>query len=190
MSDVNDCYYPVTATSSMFLKLYDAGRVQRFHTTPDYSGTPHQNLAEHSWGVAMLCVELCVRSTVTPSTLLLRAALTHDLAEYWTADLPAHVGWAHPALTEGLNAAQTHEEVAHGIWFADRLTDWDKRVLWWADKLELFLYSLQRARNGVAAYRAVATNIESYLRGKITGEHTFLDNLGLKFIDEFNGALT
>lgn len=165
MSDVNEIYYPDARNSPAlgFLKLYDAGRVQRFHTTPDYSGATRQNLAEHSWGVAMVCIEICRRTMVTPSTPLLRAALTHDLAEYWTTDCPAHVKWEHPALAEALDNAQTHVEVAVGIWNESTLHPFEKRMLKWADGIELYVYSRQRARAGVASYQKVAENIGNYL---------------------------
>src|SRR4051812_9663771 len=107
--DINAAYYTKAQHESRayeFLQKYDAGRVQRFHTIPDYGGTSRQNLAEHSWGVAMFCCELCLRADRIAVGDLLRAALTHDLAEYWSCDMPAHLKWHEPALAAVLNTVQ------------------------------------------------------------------------------------
>jgi 5'-deoxynucleotidase YfbR-like HD superfamily hydrolase len=164
---VNACYYRALSQSSPafnILQLYDAGRVQRFHTTPDYSGTPRQSLAEHSWGVALLCIEICRRDGKKCSAELLRAALTHDLAEYWTMDCPAHVKWDNPELAEHLDRAQAKAECETGI--VEDLSQYDRTVLKWADGIELYVYSRQRARAGVSSYQAVAENIMGHLGRK------------------------
>jgi 5'-deoxynucleotidase YfbR-like HD superfamily hydrolase len=188
--NVNEVYYPKhirEADVYNLLQLYDAGRVQRFHTTPDYSGAPRQSLAEHQWGVAMLCRELCRRTGVPCSVELLTAALTHDLSEYWTCDIPAHVSWEHPALKESLQNAQTSAEVAHGIWSEQRLSADEKRVLKWADGLELYVYSRQRARAGVTAYDVVATNIARHLVEK--EQLSDIDNRGRNLLYQLIEAL-
>ena len=188
MNDVNAVYYEEEARPVYyFLQLYDAGRVQRFHTTPDYSGTPRQNLAEHQWGVALLCRELCRRANVACSARLLVAALTHDLAEYWTADVPAHVKWAHPSLREPLEAAQTHVEVAYGIWNND-LPAMEQRILKFADSIELYVYSRQRARAGTTSYAAVARNIYDHVL-QWAQKNESPDREGLEFLAQLKGAL-
>ena len=192
MSDVNDCYYTERALASPalpFLQLYDAGRVSRFHTSPDYSGVPRQNLAEHSWGVAMIALELCRRSKVLPSSELLQATLTHDLSEYWTTDMPAHIKWRNPELAQKLDAEQERVERGRGI--NGELTPFDSRVLWWSDKLELFLYSTHRARAGASSYYGVATNIERHIRAnkEDNATHYFLNIAGRVLLDELKEAL-
>ena len=64
-----------------------AGRVARFHTAVEI---PPQSLAERSFNVALIASFLFDRqqSSSSLSGVLLNA-LTHDLAEYYTCDMPS-----------------------------------------------------------------------------------------------------
>lgn len=141
------------------LSWYDAGRVQRFHIVPDYTGTPRQNLAEHSWGVAMFVDAIYQRmgspARPAPARVLL-AALRHDLAERWLGDLPANVKWAHPALSAEYGLAERDIEEFAGLTVP--LTEQETAVLKWADGLECMVYSKRRG----GAYMEAYWNIVDY----------------------------
>jgi len=60
-----------------------AGAVQRYHATPMVSS---QSIAEHSWNVAMIYLELA--KAVRLNTEFVAEALFHDVAELYTGDVP------------------------------------------------------------------------------------------------------
>jgi 5'-deoxynucleotidase YfbR-like HD superfamily hydrolase len=193
--DINAVYYTERQRNSgvyMFLQTYDAGRVQRFHTIPDYGGTSRQNLAEHSWGVSIFACEISARTKHSCSGSMLRAALTHDLAEYWSCDMPAHLKWHEPQLANALNKVQERIDIARA--FGEHIPSLDEReirVLWWADRLELYTYSRQRARAGGVTYAVVADNVHRHLtRPNLFPKLTPTDKVGLELLHQLQEALT
>lgn len=145
-------------------KIYDTGRVRRFHTIADYTGTPLQTVAEHAWGVALLCMEICRRVHMDVSPTLLRAALLHDAEEQYTGDLPAPVKWRFPELASAMRVVEVTVRDELGVDYDVDLTPAEKAILKWADALELYLYCKRRVAAGVAAYREPMDNIVSYMR--------------------------
>ena len=77
-----------------------AGKIQRFHMTPNHRS---QTVGEHSYGVAMWVHFLY---NGDPPALALIVALTHDMAELYTGDMPAQVKWEFPALAKLLEHAE------------------------------------------------------------------------------------
>ena len=124
-----------------FRKLYAAGRVKRYHTCD----VPAQELGQHSWGVAMIVAMIYPRDVEVPSRLLL-AALTHDLAESETGDIPAPAKWGDKKLSKALERLEDKFNEEHAIMF--QLTGPEKRILQWADTFELILYCLHQTRMG------------------------------------------
>lgn len=60
----------------------EAGRVTRYHAAPSVAP---QNVAHHSWNVAVLALHITGGSA---SNNLIRECLMHDAAEYFTGDVP------------------------------------------------------------------------------------------------------
>lgn len=119
--------------------LRDASAVLRYHTCRT---ARTQDLAQHQWGVAMLV--LVVEPKAGPN--LVRAALTHDLAEYTTGDLPYPVKMDNPELKDELGEIEERFEAEHGLAF--HLTEYEMRVLKWCDMAELCLWCLEDIRLG------------------------------------------
>lgn len=143
-------------------KVYNSGRVERFHTLADYSGARRQNIAEHSWGVAVIVLMLCEIRGTPPSMELLRAALLHDAEESITGDIPSPTKWRFRKMLEGFETvvAEAREELGlSGLYGA--LSEDDLLLLYWADALEMFVYTAARANE--LAYREVFERIKTYI---------------------------
>jgi len=136
-----------------FATLYNAGAVKRYHTMRVHE---HQSLAAHSWGIAMILAAICDEP---PSGELLLAALTHDLAEIETGDVPAPMKWNDQDLSDSLYDAGTKFDREHGIVFD--LSDQEYQLLQWADTFELILFCAAEINMGNKAI------VSTYNRGKI-----------------------
>ena len=136
-----------------FQKLYHAGAVKRYHTVRVHNP---QDLAAHSWGVAMIISAI---SEEPPSANLLMAALTHDLAESETGDIPAPVKWNNTTISNALDDLEFRFDKEHQIIFD--LTDEELSLLTWADTFELVLYCGVELNMGNSFMRG------TYNRGKI-----------------------
>lgn len=110
--------------------LRDAGAVVRYHTA---RMTRQQTVAEHSYGVAMLVLE------IEPTDfMLVRAALYHDLSEAATGDIPAPAKWDNPQLAAVLTEIEAGYDARFGT--ALPLNPYQKHVLKWCDTMELVLW--------------------------------------------------
>jgi 5'-deoxynucleotidase YfbR-like HD superfamily hydrolase len=116
-----------------FKMLYDAGRIQRYHT----SDVTPQSVAAHSWGVAMIVCRCYPKDRPIPQNLIM-AAMTHDMAEAETGDIPAPAKWDYPQLGKVLDQIEQSFNETHGIDY--KLTPQEARILEWADTFELVLW--------------------------------------------------
>jgi len=89
-------------------KVLRSGEVRRYHTTP---GVPTQSLSSHQWGVAMLLQKFYPDERKE----VLEYALTHDVAELETGDMPAPTKRKYPSLREILEKIETDVEIDLGI---------------------------------------------------------------------------
>jgi len=115
-----------------FQQLYNAGAVERYHTLRTHR---RQTLADHSWGVAMILFKIYPGA----SPGLVKAALTHDLSELITGDLPATAKWRYKHLAESVGVAEREFHDEHDIRI--ELHDIEQAALKWADMAELCLFA-------------------------------------------------
>lgn len=111
-------------------RLHHTGTTRRYHTVPGLE----QDVAAHSWGVAIIILQL----HPAPSVLLLKAALLHDCAEKYVGDLPATSKWASSILKAEMDAEEARWERELGI--DVELNEFDRAWLKAADMLELVLF--------------------------------------------------
>lgn len=121
-----------------------AARVVRKHTMHCLN---RENLAEHTWGVVH--VLFCVWPNV-PGKLIL-AAQYHDIGEYRTGDVPAHIKWAHPQVRETCESLEQQgaeeclpEELHHCL----HLVTAEKVLVEICDKAELCFSTYYECRMG------------------------------------------
>lgn len=138
-------------------ELYDAGSVKRFHT----KRTIHtQNLAEHSWGVALILCRIC-----TPNVEMLKAALYHDLAESVTGDTPATAKWASYDLKTSLEKLEANFNKRMGIDYL--LMPEEEECLRWADMLDLIMYCQSEVDMGNLKMEGIVRTGIAYLDARI-----------------------
>jgi 5'-deoxynucleotidase YfbR-like HD superfamily hydrolase len=129
-----------------FKTLYNAGSVRRYHTQ---NVIKDQDLAAHQWGVAMICRE------IMPADLhLIEAALTHDLAESITGDIPYTGKKKYPKLKQ--TSLEAEREFAMVNSTPLQLTPIEQKCLAWADMFECWLFSMRELSMGNETMRGVA----------------------------------
>jgi 5'-deoxynucleotidase YfbR-like HD superfamily hydrolase len=117
-----------------------AGKVQRAHIIP-HQGS--YSVAEHSWGVAMLCMALW-----PDSPGLLPYALSHDVHEGWLGDVPANVK------DDKDRDKETKIHNALGLPYRP-IQLVDKLRLRAADSLELYLWCYEQAHSFGNTYQTL-----------------------------------
>lgn len=134
-------------TSGNVMQLYESGQVVRFHTCP--TNGPRQTIADHSWGVALFAAYI----NPAISMIAVLHALTHDCAEKYLGDVPAHGKWNNPDFAEAYSKAERRIEETLGI-HVD-LDDGDRIVIKLADMLELTAHSVMQINMGNRYYAEV-----------------------------------
>ena len=122
----------------MALHCWRSHRIRRWHANP-YLCDRHQNLADHSWGVATLIMHL----HPAPSAALIGRALLHDAGESATGDVPRPAKEASPELRKALRFAESRAAEAQMPEWMRReiLTKQDRKWIGMADKLEAILWA-------------------------------------------------
>jgi 5'-deoxynucleotidase YfbR-like HD superfamily hydrolase len=133
---------PMDGTENREVKGHESiragGAVRRYHTRTTIG---HQTVAEHSWGVACILLEIC-----DPSVELLGRALYHDVAERETGDIPAQFKRSSSLLMSLLD--ELTENVEDDLGIACKLTKEEECFLRAADILELLWYCLEQRQLG------------------------------------------
>lgn len=138
-------------------ELYDAGSVTRFHTKRTIRT---QTIGEHSWGVAMILLQIC-----KPSAELLKAALYHDLAESVTGDTPATAKWSSYELKTSLQKLEDNFNKRLGLDLI--LSIEEEELLRWADMLELIMYCQTEVELGNRKMSTIILTGIAYLEARI-----------------------
>lgn len=125
-------------------KIYNtrmAGRIRRLHIRP--MNGEEQNVAAHTWGVAMILLDLFPK--VSKETLVF--ALRHDVPEVSTGDVPANVKWANPELETTLEFMESAFLGDMG-WEKYPPSEYDSLAIKVADRIELLFYCLEQMYMG------------------------------------------
>lgn len=145
--------------------IRNGGETRRYHTWPVLR---QQNVAEHSFHVAMLCAWLCKQHGFEPSQRLLMAALTHDLAEHQMGDIPSPTKRRLPDYGETTfrkawgDLEQALRKDA-GLEWESGLTQLETYLLKLADAAEGALYCIRERAMGNLLIREVFGNFRSYV---------------------------
>jgi 5'-deoxynucleotidase YfbR-like HD superfamily hydrolase len=146
--------------------IYGAGETKRFHTWPVLRT---QNIADHSWHVAMLLHALYGQDHPGITPVLLMAALCHDAAEWKVGDLPAPAKRnMHERGFENFKAEwdEMEESILSevGLDWDKFLTDEERRRLKLCDSLDGAMYCVRERMMGNKMMREPFINFASYIQ--------------------------
>lgn len=111
-----------------------AGMVRRYHTFPTIQT---QTVAEHSWRVAMIYIEIIGNAEAH----IYQYILEHDLPELHTGDIPFHVKNRYPEIRDVLKMPEQHAKEALTL-NTFLLTPLQKDCIKLCDLLEMFEFGL------------------------------------------------
>lgn len=133
------------------------GSVERCHTLPHAAGYTN---ATHSWGVAMLLLQLWPEDF----SRLAAYALSHDVPEAWVGDIPAHTKVRLPDLSQQLKALEATVFTRLQLPDENTLPPEDAAKLKAADQLDLWLWAQEELARGNYHAREVKNKLESWWR--------------------------
>ena len=136
--------------------LRKGGSVKRWHTI---TNAKEQTVAAHSWGVAVIIMDLWPDSRAD----LFHAALLHDVPEQLIGDVPAPTKWAHPRLAKELDLAEESFWDMVEVKFP-ALTTEEQLQLKTADMLELLWYCIEEERLGNKNFKEVFVRGVEYVK--------------------------
>jgi 5'-deoxynucleotidase YfbR-like HD superfamily hydrolase len=164
----------------LLLEEFRGGDVKRFHTHPTIGS---QTVAEHSWGV---CVVL-MRLYPDCSMKLLMTAVTHDMTEAETGDIPFLVKRQHPEVKTVFDKIEHHQESILNIPHNSDLDEEDRRRLKVADYVESMLYCIRQAELGSKTMNLVMDRLESALCHVCDKEEIQLvNNITRRYVEVIN----
>lgn len=168
------------AQYSLEEKIYNvrmAGRIRRLHIRP--MNGDEQDVAAHTWGVAMILLDLFPE--VSKEALVF--ALRHDVPEVATGDIPANVKWANPDLEETLETLEA--SFLERMGWATNLEGSEFLMLKTADRIELLFYCLEQMYMGNWLLTDVYENINGKLLADIEVFKPEIVKRILKYIDAY-----
>ena len=131
------------------LNVLSGGEVKRYHTMKTIG---EQTVAEHSWGVATILNWL--KPDISKIALL--KALTHDVAEKRTGDMPAPTKWNNPELARELSIVEKGIEKELGVDYD--VSPEEKEFFKQSDLFELLLYCVNQRSLGNTNVNVVFSN--------------------------------
>lgn len=137
--------------------IYEGGSVLRYHIVDTIKS---QDVAAHSFGVAWWCEILTVK---TASKALIMAALSHDLAEQFTGDIPSPAKRAMDISSRVAEYEQNHLKEASVYSYMEDLQSGEEFILKLADLLDGMMYCLRERKLGNSNVRIVYARFNSYI---------------------------
>ena len=119
--------------------LRKGSKVKRWHTI---TNVKEQTVADHSWGVASIILDMWPDS----SNSLITFALWHDIPEYIVGDTPVTAKWQDENLAKVVEKAERRVAKEHKLYV--KLTTIEKFKLAVADLLEVLWYASEEIALG------------------------------------------
>ena len=154
------------------------GTIKRYHTLETIG---EQSVGAHSWGVAIILQYL----EPNVSKIAILKALTHDVAELYTGDIPAPVKWDNPDLIKSLKSIELAYEKKLNIDYSSVLGKKEALLFKKADMFELLFFCMRQRKMGNTNMNMVFSNGVEYLANQKLNKRG--SNLLGKLIEEYGG---
>ena len=171
-------YVEMFSKIDSLFEIERGGVIKRYHTLETIG---EQSVGAHSWGVAMILVYL--EPEISKTAIL--KALTHDIAELYTGDIPAPVKWDNPTLVKSLKAIELAYEQTLGIDYSRELGKQEALLFKQADMFELLFFCMRQRKMGNTNMNLVFSNGVEYLANQKLNERG--SALLGKLIEEYGG---
>ena len=147
----------MTTDISKLFEILRGGAIKRYHTLEIIG---EQSVGAHSWGVALILQYL--DPNVRKACVF--KALTHDIAELYTGDIPAPVKWEEPELLQVLKSIEERWEKQLGIDAYGKSMSSEEKILFkQADMFELLFFCMRQRRLGNTNMNTVFSNGVEFL---------------------------
>lgn len=153
-----------------------AGLVERYHTWPTVR---RQNVAEHTWHVMRIYVELFGE----PSQATWKYMLYHDVAELHTGDLPYPVKARHHGLREEIERLEAVAEAALGI-TVPTLPLYERDCVKICDLLEMLEYGYEEMARGNQYGRVIVERVGQAVMNKLLDLPAPAEKRVLKYVGQ------
>ena len=154
------------------------GTIKRYHTLETIG---EQSVGTHSWGVAIILQYL--EPDISKTAIM--KALTHDVAELYTGDIPAPVKWDNPELITMLKIIEANYEEKLDIQYDSVLGKQEALLFKQADMFELLFFCMRQRKMGNTNMNMVFSNGVEYLANQELNKRG--SNLLGKLIEEYGG---
>lgn len=134
-----------------------AGNVKRYHT---HELLKEEKVGQHTFNMLNILMIVTDRNL---SRNLMMAALVHDMGEYETGDIPSPIKKLNPGLREQLNELEDRAMRAAHVGFYPELSEWEYKLLKFADNLDGLLKVTDELRLGNKTVRWVGEKYLAYL---------------------------
>jgi len=132
--------------------------IRRYHTVPI---TGEQTVGHHAYNVVQILRHI---TNDMLSTNLLKAALDHDVLEYFTGDIPHPTKKNFPDLALALDEVEEMLEFEMGIDY--ELEDVEVQLLRWADTLEAGIFGKYQMELGNRYGKHILGNVIIYFNSQ------------------------
>lgn len=174
----------MTNTMNLIRIFRAGGCTRRFHNTPM---TRPEDVAQHTFGVISI-IRALYHPSIPPS-ILLCAALEHDLPEQMTGDIPSPLKWKSSVIAEELWTLEEQWWEETGIKQIKNLTPDEEQILKAVDMLDMIIKCKEELGMGNRGRLAVYTMGDMIRNGKKYLKELKLPLWAKKKVDELVGEV-
>ena len=160
-----------------------AGRITRLHTKPENG--QGQTVAAHTWGVAMILVDLF--PDISRDALIF--ALRHDVPETKTGDIPAILKWSNDDMAEILEQIEDRFMEKMGWENESSLSLSEELAFALADRIELLFYCLEQVYMGNLLLTDVLENVREKIMANLEQFKPKIKQKVVEYINAYSSFL-
>lgn len=136
-----------------------AGGIKRYHTVPIVG---EQTVGQHTYNVVQILRHI---TNDMLSVNLMKAALDHDVMEYFTGDMPHPTKNSFPPLYNALKAVE--QDLLNELGVEYELDDREADLLKWADVMDAGIFAKYQISLGNRYAHDILNNVRVFFHGQV-----------------------